>query len=566
MKPSSPAIAQITGFSALYAMLVILYCFLYAPIGLENNDGGFILGLAHQFSEGAQIYNEIVYIRPPASIILHSLSFIAPFEIAPILTSRIFYFVEIGVYSAITALLVSRHFKFGPASSFFLASLCFIFNAHNFPPMPWHTVDGIFFSVLALFFATLAQAGSTSTIIGKSILAFVFAFLAALSKQPFYIAPLLVGFVLIYPLSVRRIVMTAAAGLSSAIAVYACLAWLLNVDAMLDSIGSQTNLHDLISAGVVNYARDWYSLRSLASVGPLALVLLTWAFGRLVGKEVFPRTLQSALALSVAIFLASMLQMFLATDRWVSPMAMLDTLFTVTALVSLLEIIRTRQRIWVVLTALHGISWAASISWGYTTVALFSAPSIIVVALASVDLGKGLKKQTAISAVGVGSAIAIFFAGHQFIYSLEGPVKRSDVVVNIGAEFPVLTGIRVTVAQADALRELRSLRSRLGENLVVAPNWPLYNTIFGGLNPIGMDWLLNTEVAQYDQVLRSRLNALDYVLVFRNASPSPETEGRFGSEITQSITQNWVLEDDGGRYFQVYSNPISRIRSMSLRE
>jgi len=556
MKPFSPSIARVTGFSALYAILVILYCFLYAPIGLENNDGGFILGLAHQFSEGAQIYGEIVYIRPPASIILHSLSFTTPFDVAPILTSRIFYFVQIGAYSAITSLLVSDHFKFRPASSFFLASLCFIFNAHNFPPMAWHTVDGIFFSVLALFLATLAQAGSTSTIIGKSFLAFVFAFFAALSKQPFYIAPLLVVFVLIYPLSVRRIVMTAVAGLSSAIAVYACLAWLLNVDEMLHAIGSQTNLRDLISAGVLNYARDWYGLRSLASVGPLALVLLIWSFGRLAGKEISPRPLQLALALSATIFLASMLQMFLTTDRWVSPMAMLDSLFTVTALVSLLETFRTRQRIWVVLTALHGISWAASISWGYTTVALFSAPSIIVVALASVDLAKGLKKHAAISAVGMGSAIAIFFVGHQFLYSLEGPVKRSDVFVNIGAEFPALTGIRVTVAQADALRELRSLKSRLGENLVVMPNWPLYNTIFGGLNPLGMDWLLNTEVGPFDQAIRSRLDALDYVLVFRNASPSPESEGRFGSEITQSVTQNWVLDDDAGMYFQVYSNPV----------
>jgi hypothetical protein len=53
MKTSSPELAQRTGFSLLYVLLVLLYCFLYAPFGLENNDGGFILGLAHQFSQGA---------------------------------------------------------------------------------------------------------------------------------------------------------------------------------------------------------------------------------------------------------------------------------------------------------------------------------------------------------------------------------------------------------------------------------------------------------------------------------------------------------------------------------
>jgi len=555
MKISSPSLAQRNVLILLYVLLILLYCFIYAPLGLENNDGGFILGLAHQFSEGAQIYGEIVYIRPPTSIILHSLNFIAPFDVAPILASRFFYFVQVGAYSAITSLMVSRHFKFEPAGSFLLAALSFVFNAHNFPPMAWHTVDGIFFSVLAMFLATIAQYGSRSTIFAKSFLAFVFALLAALSKQPFYITPLLVAFVLIYPLSVRRIGMTALAALASAIAAYVFLAWLLNVDAMLNAIASQTNLRDLLSAGVLNYALDWYGLRSLVSVGPLALVLLIWALMRQAGKEISPRSLQLTFAISVTIFMASMLQMFLATDRWVSPMAMLDSLFTVTALVSLLQTFRTRQAIWVVLTALHGISWAASISWGYPTVALFSAPSIIVVALAGVDLNKGQKKQIAISALGVCSAIAIFFAGHQFLYSLEGPVKRSDVVVNIGDEFPALKGIRLTVAQADALQELHSLKSRLGENLVVAPNWPLYNIIFGGLNPLGVDWLLNTEVGPYDQTVRSRLNAVDYVLLFRNASPSPYSEGRYGSGITKSVLETWVLEDNSGRHFQVYSNP-----------
>jgi hypothetical protein len=71
-----------------------------------------------------------------------------------------------------------------------------------------------------------------------------------------------------------------------------------------------------------------------------------------------------------------------------------------------------------------------------------------------------------------------------------------------------------------------------------------------------MDWLLNTEVGPFDQTIRSRLSAVEYVLVFRNASPSPESAGRFGSEITQSVTQNWVLHNDGGKYFQVYKNPL----------
>ena len=557
MRATSLALAQKAGLSFLYLALIVFYCVLYAPFGLENNDGGFILGLSRQFSEGARIYEDIAYIRPPVSIIFHSLSFISPLDAAPILSSRIIYFLQIGIYSAVAAALVSNQLKLSPIALLILASASFIFSAHNFPPMAWHTVDGIFFSVLALFFAQRAQTGTTSTSFIGALLAFILALLAGLSKQPFYIAPILVGLIILYPLSVRKLAITALAAICGSIILYFILASLLNVNAMISAIGSQTSIRDLVSAGIVNYMRDWYSLRSIITVGPLAGVLLSWIYGRVTGK--IPAAglyLQIALVLSVLIFMMSVLQMFLAADRWISPRAMLDSLFTITTLVSIVESIRTRHRSWLMILALHGVSWAASISWGYTTIALFSAPSIIVVTIAGMDILEKRKTQVVVATATSVAAAVIFFIGNQFLYSLEGPVKRSDSTVSLGDELPALTGIRITATQAAALKELQALRSQLGVNLIVLPNWPLYNTIFGGRNPIGMDWLLNTEVGPFDQVVRSRLDQVEYTLVFRNASPSPTSEGRFGSQITQSVTQNWVLLDVNAEHFQVYSNPL----------
>lgn len=557
MKAAQLPLAQKIVILSLYTSLILLYCALYAPAGLENNDSGFIIGLAHQFYDGARIYEDIVYVRPPASIILHSVNFIIPFDAPAIISSRIFYFTQIGIYSAVIAILFSRQLGMNAASSLILASLCFIFNAHNFPPMAWHTVDGVFFSVLALALAAIAQNGSVSALFFKSFLAFSLAIAAALSKQPFYITPILVGLVLVYPLAVRQMVIAGLAAISSAAILRVSLETLLDTSMMLDAISSQTSIRDLVSAGVVDYARDWYSRRSIVTAGPLAVVLFIWTLERVKGASILKRThLQICLIFSVAIYLASILQVFLTADRWVSTASMLDSIFTITLFISIIETFRTRDRIWLVLTAMHGISWSASISWGYTTASLFSAPSIVVVAAACIDIFKKGYLQIAIAAFAPVVAAAIFFAGNQFLYSLEGPVRRSDLTVSPGAEFPALAGLRITTTQAKALQELQILRSRLGENVVVLPNWPLYNVIFGGTNRIGIDWLLNTEVGPFDQIVRSRLDQVEFALVFRNASPDPSSEGRFGSQITQSVMANWVSEDQGGKYFQVYSNPL----------
>ncbi|WP_353348753.1 hypothetical protein [Aquicoccus sp. SU-CL01552] len=555
MKASALALEKM-GLSFVYGALIILYCAIYAPYGLENNDGGFLLGLSHQFSEGAGIYDDIIYIRPPASIIFHSINFTSPLGVAPVLSSRIVYFVQIGIYSAATATLFANYLKLNSIGLLLLASACFIFNAHNFPPMAWHTVDGIFFSVLAIFFSVKAQAGATSTKFIKLLLASLLGLLAALSKQPFYITPILVGVIASYPLSLRKLGITVIATFLGGVLLWISLTSFLDINGMLNAIVSQTSARDLVSAGVLNYAQDWYSLRSIITVGPLASVLLIWAFGRASGRAlVAPAYLRFALILSVTIYMISFLQVFVFTDRWVSPRSLFDTLFTITALVSTIEAIRTRKITWLVLTALHGVSWAASISWGYTTVALFSAPSIITITIVGMELIKGSRTQLAASTIASVAAASTFFFGSQFLYSLEGPVRRSDVTVSIGPEFPALRGIWVSATKADELRELKILRSKFGENLVVLPNWPLYNTIFDGRNPIGMDWPLNTEVGPFDRVVQSRLGQVDVALVFRNANPSPASEGRFGSQITQSVIESWSTEDFETKYFDVYLNP-----------
>ena len=58
-----------TGLLTIYLFFILGYCWIYAPYGLENNDGGFILGLSYQLSQGLVLYEEIINAKPPMSII-----------------------------------------------------------------------------------------------------------------------------------------------------------------------------------------------------------------------------------------------------------------------------------------------------------------------------------------------------------------------------------------------------------------------------------------------------------------------------------------------------------------
>lgn len=539
--------------SLLYALIVMSYCWLYAPYGLENNDGGFILGLSYQFSQGASLYEDIIYIRPPVSIIIHAVHFLHPFELAPVLSSRVIFLTQIAIYSALAGVLLGRLFNFSELGVFLVSAASFMFNTHNFPPMAWHTVDGIFFSVLAIYFSAARFNNAT---FARGLVAFAFAYAAALSKQPYYLTPLLVALILAYPLSLHRLALTISSAIAAAAIAFVFLASILDVTRMLEAMSSQTSLRDLVSAGIVDFARDWHNLRTAVTAGPLAAALLFWAYNRFRGTQVSRiRYLPAIFGAAVVIYLASMLLMFLKTDRWVGPGSLIDAVFTITATIAAIEAIRTRDRAWLVLTAMHVISWAASISWGYTTVALFSAPSLIVIAIALRDAFEG-NRWAPVGSVMAMVVIAItFYVGNQFLYSLEGPVRRQEASVSMGDKFPRLWGVFATEKNLAAYRELAELTSRLGNDLIVAPNWPLYNSVFGGDNPIGVDWLLNAEIGAYEDRVLERIDRVRYVLFFRNAKPNPQSEGRFGSRPTQRVMSSWLMQEVGSQYFDVYLNP-----------
>lgn len=514
------------------------------------------MGLSHQLSQGSTLYDEILYVRPPASVILHSINFTYPLNYAPVLSSRYISIFQIGAYSAVASVLIGHWFRFGTPGVFLISVASFLLNFHNFPPMPWHTIDGIFFSVAAVGFSFIARNKSNILWI---ISAFLCAILAALSKQPFYITPLLVSCVLLFRISLQRVIYVILSGAFACVAMYIFLHYALNINLnkMLESISAQTSLRDLAKAGAINFLRDWMLPRAIFSAAPLAALLVYWEHLRRNNIELRVRnTVRIYSALAVFIYLAGMLINFSRENTWVYIGSLIDVIFTVTAAISVLEALRTRSSVWFGMAILHVIAWAASISWGYLTVALFSTPSIGVASVVLRDVFRVDAMRSYFMAIlAILLLAAAFITGRQFIYSLEGPLRRSENTVNIGNDFPALRGIYTTETEASALRELSNLKQCLNGRGIVAPNWPLYSVIFGESSPLGINWLLNAETQPFEQRIRERLSKVNYVLIPKDYDLS-NIDQKFGSKFTNLISETWQQSVLETKFFNVFFNPF----------
>jgi hypothetical protein len=533
----------------LFVMLVGVYCWIYAPYGLENNDGGFILGLAYQVFNGGSLYDQIIYVRPPISPILHSFIFYPPFSLAPIFSDRIFVYFQIAIYSTLSALLAKRLFQWETGYTAVVTALIFVFSAHSFPPMAWHTIDGIFFSVIALCLVVWGKNKNQILLFFSACSAI----LAAGSKQPFYIVPILI---LLLSMSngkrMPKLALALASFIGASILFLIVLRQFGSDEVIWQEISSQTNLRDLLSVGVINYIRDFFHLRSIIATWPLMAALTIYVI-RSQNNIIF---LPYYLLASIWLLLLIIAQFYFTATGWAQPLSVFDSVYLITFLYSGVMVFKTRQESWLIISSMHVVGWAASISWGYLTTILYAAPSVITLA---VILRPAVDKFLAVRALCVATlpaALLIFFMGNWFSYSLEGTVRRTSISADMGEISPSLRFIKAPIEQFELYRELIKILGRIESRpYVVLPNIPLAHMLTGTINPIGIDWPLNAEVGKNEKIIIERLtSSVDYAVVYKNANPKPEGQGKFGSATTVYISQNWKLTESS-QNFSIFVNP-----------
>lgn len=154
-------------------LISIVYLIFISIYSINQYDLGFILSMVGRIKGGQTIYKDFDYVRPFFGIFLweNLLKIIPLASDYLILFTRILVIIESFFICHLLQKTFFHQTKF--LVSIFL-TICFL---HTFPIMPWHTIDGILFSVIAIYFYRKNWYLS----------AIIFLLFAALTKQSFFI-------------------------------------------------------------------------------------------------------------------------------------------------------------------------------------------------------------------------------------------------------------------------------------------------------------------------------------------------------------------------------------------
>lgn len=528
----------------IFAMLPILYGWLYAPYGFSTTDPGFVQALSFRIDEGEIPYWNFIYVRPPLTPILHWLEMKILPDSAEILLARFNFYLFMWLTALFSVLSLKEWIQRSGISIWWIATIGFILSVHNYPPMPWHTVDGLLFASLGVFL--LSRQGRLPILLaGMAALC-----LSALTKQSFYLMPL-AGIAVIAWRHGRRPAMitggiTLAATLGLTLTWY--LIWPEGFSVMIEQINGATGIGDLWEA-----------------VGPPYLKGLIWPIGlglaagiyfllRLdrQGLSLFVFTLLSFFALVFALHIYQALH----TQENVNPIKNWGQGFWwISAGVIFLygPLKRLQDKPVAIMWAWLILAWCASVSWGYLT------PLQGAAGLASISLPAfwtGLRKN-ARQLLPLGFALCAFFTYFVLYRYPYREVPVCEMNYHLGDLFPKAGGIYTGKENYEKHAELRALYREYGEPLTVLPAMPAANYLLDSPPPVQTDWSHNAEV-RYEKNSHMLINKLNWtapvVLIEKDKYGEIGESGRYGSMFADYVLKNWRRTDETD-HFEVYRKP-----------
>jgi hypothetical protein len=532
---------QIANYRLLFVLLPILYFGLYGFYGFGDTDQGFVTALSYRVQLGEQPYTDFSYVRPPLTPLLHALELkVLPLSLQMI-GMRLTYFLMLWLTVWMSIQILQRFFDFEQAgiSKWLLASLGYILALQNYPPMAWHTTDGIFFGVLGVYLITQKPK------LGLLELGLLSLFLAALAKQPFALL-FPSGVVLVLFLHPRK---QAAISVVVASLIVLAMGWGLTKQypGMLSQIAGSAKFNDLLTSGVRGYMRPF-----LLFVLPVTLGL--WLLGQKLNKPKLAQVCVAAVLLAWVGWYAWIVMDSLRDKEYVIPAHWFyHVLWLASVVLALADFWEKRWRSGMVILMLAAISWASAISWGFQLPSLFCLQGlfsalVLLKRLGKVDLPRWV--YPALTALG----FVAFFLMNQYPYR-DG--KRSELTHDAGEVFEGLSHIRTGPYGYGKLQEFKRLYETYHDPYFVLPKMPLAHYLTQSKSPVGIDWGCDGEIGagQYPRLL-AQMNQPG-VTVFVEKYRRDELKRPkdiYSSDLLRAVLTDWTLIDSG-EVFLVYRRP-----------
>ncbi len=534
--------ARRIGLVALPLACAALFTWVYGRHGYSGRDDGLIMALAWRVTRGQLPYLDFFHPLPPISVLVRA----ASMSVVPIawqvLFERFLFYLLIAAYSRISVSILDRHFRLERLGlpRWLVFALFFVFSVQNFPPMPWHTVDGVFFSVLAIYWLSSGSQSWRALSAAAAIGAAVFC------KQSFcFMVPIALAYLWMVGPRRRLIVFASALALVMATGL-AGLAGFGVLPSFLEQMTVQTRTGSLLSSGFLSYFRHYWG-----AAGPALLLALVvhrgweWGTGRRTPRSWLAYvTLGTLLVIHGLYFLHAIL--IEEQPRFQTPVFNYLAFLFLVVIAALLYDDGRRKPPMLTLGLMLGLAWCASLSWGYQTPAFYSAPILFgVLFFAGSRLGARPRRLAAFLLV---LTVIVQFRGYQYPF---GEMRRTDLNRDLGEVFEKLDGIRTSEANFGRYRELRSLHAEYGDNYIALPAMPLTHYLTGSLPPLEVDWAIDRGSDYRVERLVRRLEAQGSVVFMEDDSGYRCERTPHCSALVRHITENW-RSIEKREHFEVY--------------
>lgn len=484
-------------YKIILFLIISFYCLILSQYGMETWDTGYMSSFAWRIVNGQHVYEDFIYKFPPVTIYVHALFM----KILPE-TGQFFYFRIIAylsfllqVYFFVSGTYLIYNIK--KVNKWGLIILCFSVSWLNFPPYPWPTADGLLFASIAFWIV----AKNTKVNFAQLFLIAFFSLLSALSKQSFYLIPLLLS-VWIYLRYNLKTSLYYLINLSVLLGIFVLLICHITTwQNFKQQLNGTLNLRDLYIVGFYNYL--FISIKYVVLIIIVMSIILFIYLKKTNHKisQLTPHLKKIAIVfLLVAIFLF-LINKFFAASFLAFDAAVIALLY------SYFDKKKTINYLFP-LMVLMGISWSVSISLGYQTTLLFATGIILTfITLLENEVSINPKKYILIGL----PLCLIAFASNKNPYREDSILELNYSLESIS---PKLKYIKTKKETFDKHLEVKQLIKKYGENYIVAPSMPMANYLFNTQSQLPGDWLLDHEIdGQNERFIKICSNKKNYIFI-----------------------------------------------------
>ena len=529
---------------AIFLLVPLAYFWLIGRYGWSDTDDGFVLGSAWRVYNGRAPYRDFIDVRPPTSAYLHSLWFAIFDPRYAYAAARMGAILQMWAYSLIATWTLAKAGgrTIGSRGAILALALTgFLLSATAFTPMPWHTVDGVFFCTLG---AGLLIGRRGMAAAGLAALLIV---LGMGAKQSFYpVAPLAAA----YLLAQGRWKDAAAFAAAVALGLAAFAGWLWNQGALASFVQqttARTGAGYVVAAGLATYRDMGLPFAAMA----LGAAAAAWGIALLL-KAPFGR---GAVAAVVATVIVADYLYRLSDGAWVnaSTLGYPHALFLIAAAMAAWRVRRKAHRdLGLAALFLLGIAWCASLSIGFPTPLLFMAPLVAIPMLGPDATGENPPAPRPVFAW-ILAGFACVMAGLAALYPYEDRDPRAHASCALSTVEPKLWGIVSGPETCAKLAEYERMRRAFPGAFVTLPAFATSYMLAGALDPVGADWPTEAEAAGASPRLIAQADAKARYAFVEVAETAQSVDDQ-QSPLLDHVRKAWTLVTRG-RVYAVYRNP-----------